>query len=77
MTQPHYSGLLANAIRRALIEFVDQRQANATYGVHQLRVRLPDDPTVYRVLIAPSDAPIMIGGVGVDAHFAEPIEESE
>ena len=53
----------------------DQHQANGLYGVHQLRVRLPGDPTVYRVLIAPADAPISIGGVAADHHFSEPLVE--
>ena len=72
----HYSGLLALGIEK-LLGLVggtaDQHQQNGMYGAHQLRVRLPNDPTVYRVIVAPADTPIAIGEVAADQHFAEPI----
>jgi hypothetical protein len=72
-----YCGAIARFIRQtfnnARAGTVDQHQSSALYCVHQLRVRLPGDPVQYRVLIAPEDAPVAIGGVPVDEHFAEPI----
>jgi hypothetical protein len=72
-----YCGAIARFIgqtfNNARAGTVDQHQSNALYCVHQLRVRLPGDPVQYRVLIAPEDAPVAIGGVPVDEHFAEPI----
>lgn len=81
----HYTGLIASSIKRLIngwqhpahTEFAgaiaDQRQMNGAYGVHQMRVRLPDDPTVYRVLVLPAEAPVSIGGVPADQHFSEPM----
>lgn len=71
-----YPGYVASMIRKALTAggvSVDQHQSNGTYGAHQLRVRLPDDATIYRAIIAPADAPISIGCVDADLHFQEPI----
>jgi hypothetical protein len=78
-----YSLLVTSAIWRLLkgsplpvdaigIE-ADQLQSNGLYCVHQMRVRLPGDPQRYRVIIAPADAPITIGGVPADQHFSEPL----
>jgi hypothetical protein len=68
-----YPGFIASLITRFLPVTADQHQANGAYGVHQVRCRLPNDPTTYRIIIAPADAPIFIGKVPVDQHFIEPI----
>lgn len=79
----HYTGLLARSLRHAFGKtfggtgaVLDQPQSNALYGVHQMRARLNNDPNTYRIIIAPVDAPISIGGVAVDQHFLEPITEA-
>lgn len=84
----HYAGLIACAIRCRLRGLdmpseaggmaVDQPQQNGAYGAHQFRIRLPGDHgNAYRVIIAPADAPISIGGVPANEHFAEPITGGE
>ena len=67
-----YTAAIAVAIHEAM-PTCDQHQSNALFGVHQLRIRRPGDPTVYRVLVAPAGAPIQIGSIPVDAHFSRPI----
>lgn len=52
---------------------VDNHQCNGSYGVHQARVQLAGDPTTYRLIIAPSDAPITINGRPIGEHFAQPL----
>lgn len=52
---------------------VDNHQGNGVYGVHQARVRLAGDPTIYRLVIAPHDAPISINSMPIGDHFAEPL----
>lgn len=52
---------------------VDNHQSNGTFGVHQARVTLQGDPTTYRLIIAPADAPIMINGRPIGEHFAQPL----
>jgi hypothetical protein len=39
---------------------IDNHQSNGAFCVHQARVRLQGDPTVYRLIIAPANAPIFI-----------------
>jgi hypothetical protein len=39
---------------------IDNHQTNGAHCVHQARVRLAGDPTVYRMILAPADAPIFI-----------------
>lgn len=82
-----YTDLVAAQIRRSLCEGekipaadgmnVDQLQANGCYGVKQLRVTLPGDMGVYRVIIAPADAPVFIGKTHADRHFLEPLVPTE
>lgn len=76
-----YPGFVAaeivRALRRETCARVDQHQGNGAWCVHQLRVRLPDDPTVYRVIVAPADAPLAIGSQPIDEHFREPITAPE
>lgn len=80
----HYAGLLARAIERLLNGDAPPRgfagaaahehQQNALYGAHQLTVRQGGhDPVLYRIIVAPADAPISIGGEPADQHFAEPL----
>jgi hypothetical protein len=79
----HFAGMIAGSIKRLINGGVaqdgfegaiaDEHQQNALWGIHQLLVRLPDDPTLYRVLIAPADAPIKIASGTADQHFAYPI----
>lgn len=81
--RPVYSGFLAAQIRRVLLEGgispeatglnVDQFQSNGMYACHQLRVTLPDGMGTYRVIVAPADAPVSIGGVSAEEHFLEPL----
>lgn len=80
-----YPGYIASLIRRALNHTAplphaddaraDLMQANGLYGVHQLRVRLAGDDTVYRIIVAPANAPIAIGGVPADQHFSLPLHD--
>lgn len=79
----HYTGLISSAIRcllrgaKAPEAFgeatADQPQSNGAYGVHQFRLRLSGDETVYRVIVAPANAPISINGVRADEYFLDPI----
>lgn len=74
--KPVYCNLIARAIKVALDvpgAQIDQHQANGLWCVHQLRVRLPNDPQLYRVIVAPAEAPIFIGKTPADEHFSEPI----
>lgn len=74
----HYTGLLASVIRRLVNDspapvVIDQHQQNGMWGVHQMRGKLPADPTTYRIIIAPANAPISVSGIPIDDHFKEPI----
>ena len=68
-----YPGEIAVAIHEALPN-CDQHQSNGLFAIHQLRVRRPGDKTVYRIIVAPADAPIQIGSVLADEHFKKPIK---
>lgn len=50
---------------------VEGHQANGTYGIHQSTLRLEGDPTIYRMIVAPADAPICVNGQPIDNHFLE------
>jgi hypothetical protein len=39
---------------------IDNHQCNGAYCVHQARVKLDGDPTIYRLILAPANAPIFI-----------------
>lgn len=74
----HFAGTIMARIRSAVADHggavrIDQPQSNSLYGVHQARLRLAGDDTVYRLIIAPADAPISIGGCAADDHFAKPL----
>ena len=87
----HVSGLLASTIQRLLNveapprDFLgadaQQHQQNGAYGAHQLAVYMvsPDslEGQIYRVIVAPADAPISIGGVPADQHFSEPLSRGD
>jgi len=80
-----YPGYILAAIRSALKEStnrtisqeitIDNQQVNGTFGVHQARVRLKGDPTVYRLIIAPANAPLQCGGRDLETYFAQPLGE--
>ena len=83
----HYAGLVASTIK-ALVNgdrlpigaegmAADQFQSNGAYGAKQLRVRLPGHEQLYRVIIAPADAPVTIGGVHADQHFSQTLGARE
>lgn len=55
---------------------IDNHQANGAHGVHQARARLSGDPTVYRIIVAPADAPITIGGRAVADYFPQPLGDN-
>jgi hypothetical protein len=81
----HFTGMIISSIARLINgdaphdgfegAFADEHQQNGMYGAHQLRVTLSDDPTVYRVIVAPANAPITIGGIPADQHFLHVIGE--
>lgn len=78
--KPVFCNLIAQAIRVTLDlpgAVIDQHQANGLWCIHQLRVRLPGDPQLYRVIIAPAEAPIFIGKTPADEHFSDPIAQQE
>ena len=52
---------------------IDNLQQNAMHGIHQARVRLAGDPTTYRMILAPADAPIEFGGREEATYFARPL----
>lgn len=69
----HFTGLVLATIRlacRASDVTVNYGQQNGSYGVHQALVKLDGDPTDYRLILAPADAPIAINGRPIDEHFA-------
>lgn len=57
---------------------IDGHQANGAYCVHQARARIAGDPTVYRIIIAPANAPIFINDDKrpVAEAFALPVGDS-
>lgn len=78
-----YPGLIIATIKGALADYqhtkgeahltVDGHQSNGSYGLHQARVTMAGDPTTYRLIIAPADAPITINGRPIGEHFAQPL----
>lgn len=79
----HFTGFIMSRIRNAMSALadingadgitIDNHQSNGAYGIHQARVRLAGDPTVYRLILAPSDAPIEFGGRDAATYFARPL----
>lgn len=82
----HYTGYILAAIRSALRSgdnaviadrvTVSNSQTNGAYGVYQATVRLAGDPTTYRLILAPADAPITINGRPIGEHFALPLGDA-
>jgi hypothetical protein len=81
---PHFAGLIITQIRNAVkldlkvsgyadVLMIDQLQQNAVWGVQMGRVRLAGDPRTYRLILAPAEAPVMIGKVAADQYFNEPL----
>ena len=78
----HYTGFIVSIIRNAIAAgrhdnankvSIDNLQQNAAHGIHQARVRLEGDPTIYRMILAPADAPIEFGGREASTYFARPL----
>ena len=79
----HFSGFIVSRIANAMNALartaadnaitIDNHQQNAAHGIHQARVRLAGDPTVYRMILAPSDAPIEFGGREAATYFSRPL----
>lgn len=65
-----WSGFIASMIREAFhntdIKIVDHT-CNGLFAVHQLTAEL--NGVKHRIVIAPMDAPIIIGTVKADEHF--------
>lgn len=71
----HFTGMLLNAIRDATTRrhgdemiFRSHRQ-NAAHGAHQAIIE--HDGQLYRLVLAPIDSPISIGGTPASEHFRE------
>jgi hypothetical protein len=74
----HFTGLILATIRqacRATEVKVHHGQQNGSYGVHQALVKLDSDPTDYRLILAPANAPITINGRPIDEHFAKELND--
>lgn len=74
--RPHYTSLILYRIRQMIRGgeiSIDNHQQNAGDGVHQCRVRLEGDSAVYRMILAPADAPITLYGRPVGEAFAKPL----
>jgi len=79
----HFTGFIMSRIRNAMNALattapdnaitIDNHQQNAAHGIHQARVRLAGDPIVYRMVLAPSDAPIEFSGRDAATYFARPL----
>jgi hypothetical protein len=77
-----YPGYIVSQIKRTLglavaasDIMIDQHQSNGLFGIHQARARIKGDPTVYRIIVAPADAPIFCGKVHADQHFTERLDD--
>lgn len=84
----HFTGMILSAIRKAVhaapgyptdddVIAIDNSQQNGSFGVHQARVHLANDPTTYRLILAPADAPITINGRPIGEHFSLPLETDQ
>ena len=52
---------------------IEGHQLNGMDGVHQARVRLSNDPTIYRLILAPADAPLELYGRPIGHAFSKPL----
>jgi hypothetical protein len=74
----HFTGLILATLKRAAVAHditISHRQANGAHGVHQALVLLDGDPTHYRMVLAPADAPITLYGRPIDHAFMAPLGE--
>lgn len=78
----HFAGMILARLRRTMSEreeaegeriTISNHQQNAMYGVHQALLTLEGDPNNYRLILAPADAPILIGDRLIGDHFAKPL----
>ena len=79
----HYTNFIMSAIRNATNAAkrhangdaitIDNHQSNGVHGIHQARVRLAGDPTTYRMILAPADAPVSFDGRDASTYFARPL----
>ena len=77
------TGFIATMIRRAVRDWsadkptdaitISAAQQNGSFGIYQACVHLAGDPTTYRLLLAPDDAPIAVNGRPISEHFALPL----
>lgn len=56
---------------------IDQMQENHIFGIYQARIKIEGDDNIYRLILAPIDAPIRVGPVAIDQHFLEPMKGAE
>ena len=54
---------------------IDDHQCNGMHCVHQASVRLQNDPTTYRMIIAPANAPLELYGRPIDEAFGKPLTD--
>jgi hypothetical protein len=89
MEKQHFAGLAISLIRGAIkrrndlpeaygckIE-IDQLQENHIYGIHQARIKIEGDDNIYRLILAPLDAPLRVGPCEIDQHFLNPMKGAE
>lgn len=83
----HFAGMILSMMRAAMRRenalnaevdrvSIDNHQQNGAHGVHQATVRLGNDPTTYRLILAPADAPITINGRPIGEHFTLPLGDA-
>lgn len=77
LPRKHFTGYILHRLRAKMGSdreiTIEPVVENAMHGLHQARVRLSDDPTVYRLILAPADAPLTYRGELIDNAFAEPL----
>lgn len=54
---------------------IGDHQCNGIHCIHQSSVRLQNDETVYRMIIAPANAPLEYRGRPLDEAFAKPLTD--
>jgi len=72
----HFAGLVLATMKRACAQHgvaISNRQGNGAHGVYQARVNMDGDPSDYRLILAPADAPITLYGRPIDDAFAAPL----
>jgi hypothetical protein len=72
----HFTGLILSSLRRftrGSEVTIDNTQTNGLWGVYQARIRLAGDENTYRLILAPENAPLEIGGQPIGDHFHFPL----